>query len=145
MALPSDFIAVLQHNIGFHVIIALLVVSIVSCSIAKCSLKPRQTDYQWEYPVAQAICNLYFHPLCKFPNPKLWAASQLPFVYCLLTGKLVRREREFYEKYGEIIRLAPDEVSFASEAAWNDIYTFRRGHKRALRDKTFYIGERSYQ
>jgi cytochrome P450 len=91
----------------------------------------------------QAIYNLYFHPLSKFPGPKLWAASRLPFIYCLLTGKLVKRERQFYEKYGEVIRLAPDEVSFANEQAWNDIYSFRRGHKRAGRDKAYYIGESS--
>jgi hypothetical protein len=64
----------------------------------------------------------------------------LPFIYCLLTGKLTRREREFHDKYGDIIRLAPDEVSFANEQAWNDIYAFRRGHKRAARDKVYYIG-----
>ena len=62
-------------------------------------------------------------------------------MFNLLTGKLVERERQFHEKYGEIIRLAPDEVSFASEQAWNDIYAFRRGHKRAGRDKAYYIGE----
>ncbi len=64
----------------------------------------------------------------------------MPFIYCLLTGKLVKRERELHEKYGEIIRLAPDEVSFANEEAWNDIYNFRRGHKRAVRDKAYYVG-----
>ena len=50
------------------------------------------------------------------------------------------REREFHEKYGDIIRLAPDEISFADEQAWNDIYAFRRGHKRAARDKAYYLG-----
>ena len=62
-------------------------------------------------------------------------------MFSLLTGKLVKRERQFHEKYGEVVRLAPDEVSFASEQAWNDIYTFRRGHKRALRDKAYYMGQ----
>lgn len=90
------------------------------------------------------IYNLYFHPLKDFPGPKLWAASRLPFVYSLLTGKLVKRERQFHEKYGEIIRLAPDEVSFASEQAWNDIYAFRRANKRAGRDKAYYIGNCPY-
>ncbi|CAG8953633.1 hypothetical protein HYFRA_00010092 [Hymenoscyphus fraxineus] len=90
------------------------------------------------YPTFNAVYNLYFHPLSKHPGPKLWAASRLPFIYCLVTGKLVQREREFHEKYGDFLRLAPDEVSFASEEAWNDIYTFRKGHKRALRDKRYY-------
>ncbi|KAI4266000.1 MAG: hypothetical protein L6R38_009020 [Xanthoria sp. 2 TBL-2021] len=91
------------------------------------------------HPAAQAIYNLYFHPLSKFPGPKLCAASRLPFIYCLLTGKLTQREREFHKKYGDFLRLAPDEVSFASEEAWADIYTYRPGHKRALRDKAYYI------
>lgn len=58
----------------------------------------------------------------------------------MLTGQLVRREREIHEKYGEVVRLAPDEISFANEQAWTDIYTARRGHKRAQRDKAYYIG-----
>ncbi|KAI4156798.1 MAG: hypothetical protein L6R39_001020 [Caloplaca ligustica] len=57
----------------------------------------------------------------------------------MLTGQLVRREREIHEKYGEVVRLAPDEISFANEQAWTDIYTARRGHKRAQRDKAYYI------
>lgn len=94
-----------------------------------------------KYPIASAIYNLYFHPLARrLPGPKLWAASRLPFVYCLLTGQLIRRQREWHEEYGDIIRLAPDEVSFANKEAWDDIYTFRRGHKRALRDKVFATG-----
>ncbi|KAF7877056.1 uncharacterized protein EAF02_008276 [Botrytis sinoallii] len=87
------------------------------------------------YPISSAIYNIYFHPLAKFPGPKLWTASRLPFIYYLLTGQLVKKVKEFHDIYGEFYRLAPDEVSFASEQAWNDIYTFRRGHKRALRDK----------
>ncbi|KAI4263581.1 MAG: hypothetical protein L6R42_001281 [Xanthoria sp. 1 TBL-2021] len=66
------------------------------------------------YPATQAIYNLYFHPLSKFPGPKLYAASRLPFIYCLLTGKLTQREREFHKKYGDFLRLTPDEVSFAT-------------------------------
>jgi hypothetical protein len=84
---------------------------------------------------------VYFHPLSKFPGPKLWAASRLPFIYCLITGQLIHREKQFHEKYGDFFRLAPDEVSFANEEAWNDIYAFRPGHKRTLRDKAYYIGK----
>jgi len=105
-----------------------------------CSSAEYSTTKTIQYPIIQTIINLYFHPLSKFPGPKLWAASRLPFIYCLLTGKLVKREREFHERYGEIIRLAPDEISFANEEAWNEIYSFRPGHKRAVRDKAYYVG-----
>lgn len=93
------------------------------------------------YPIGAAIYNLYFHPLAgRFPGPKLWAASRLPFVHALLTGRLVQRQREIHEKYGDVVRLAPDEVSFSNEESWDDIYSFRRGHKRAVRDKAFFSG-----
>jgi hypothetical protein len=84
------------------------------------------------------VYNLCFHPLARrFPGPKLWAASRLPYIFALMTGNLVRRQREFHEIYGHHVRIAPDEVSFSDEQSWNDIYAFRKGHKRALRDKTF--------
>ena len=35
--------------------------------------------------------------------------------------------------------MAPDEISFASEEAWNDIYAWRKGHKRAIRDPAFSV------
>ncbi|KAF1998139.1 putative RNA polymerase II mediator complex component Srb8 [Amniculicola lignicola CBS 123094] len=90
------------------------------------------------YLAANFVYNLYFHPLARrFPGPKLWAASRLPYIYALMTGNLVRRHREFHKTYGHHVRIAPDEVSFSDEQSWNDIYAFRKGHKRALRDKTF--------
>ena len=33
------------------------------------------------------------------------------------------------ERYGEIVRAAPNEISFANPEAWNDIYCLREGHK----------------
>lgn len=95
------------------------------------------------YPVSNLFYNLYFHPLAKFPGPKLWAVSRLPFVFNLLRGNLIKRQRQLHEKYGPILRMAPDEISFANEEAWNDIYAWRKGHKRALRDPAFAIAPES--
>lgn len=89
------------------------------------------------YPISQAVYNLWFHPLAKHPGPKPWAASRIPFVYNLLSGTLIRRQRQLHEQYGPVIRIAPDEISFATEDAWQDIYAWRAGHKRALRDPAF--------
>jgi hypothetical protein len=91
------------------------------------------------YPLTKFTCNLYFHPLAKFPGPKLWAISRVPFAYSLLSGGLVKRSRELHERYGPVFRMAPDELSFASEEAWNDIYAWRKGHKRSYRDPAFYV------
>ena len=91
------------------------------------------------YPLYQAIYNVFFHPLAKIPGPRAWSASRIPFTYNLLSGTLVKRQRQFHEQYGPVFRMAPDEVSFASEEAWTDIYAWRKGHKRAIRDPAFSV------
>jgi len=91
------------------------------------------------YPLFTIIYNLCFHPLARFPGPKLWAISRLPFVVNLLHGSLIKRQRQLHEQYGDVVRMAPDEISFANEEAWNDIYSWRKGHKRALRDPAFAV------
>ena len=138
MALLNDIFGTLKSSVTLQIAVALSAILLVSAGCRK--IPQLNLTESSQYPACQAVINLYFHPLSKFPGPKLWAVSRLPFIYSLLTGQLTRREREFHEKYGDIIRLAPDEVSFANEQAWNDIYTFRRGHKRAVRDKAYYIG-----
>ena len=90
---------------------------------------------------ARCIYNLYFHPLSRLPGPKLWAASRLPFIYHLLRATLVKRKRTLHEKYGGVIRVAPDEVSFATVEAYDDIYVRRAGHKRPPRDSTLFFGK----
>ena len=58
----------------------------------------------------------------------------------MLTAKLIHDQQRIHEQYGDVVRIAPDEVSFAKEEAWDDIYSFRRGHKRALRDPCVQVG-----
>jgi hypothetical protein len=45
-----------------------------------------------------------------------------------------------HEKYGDVVRVAPNELSFAGEEAWRDIYTHRPGHKEARKDPIWYMG-----
>lgn len=42
-----------------------------------------------------------------------------------------------HEKYGEVVRIAPDELSFISPGAWNDIYGIKSG-KSFVRDPKWY-------
>ena len=87
------------------------------------------------------VYNLYFHPLSKFPGPKLWAATQLPYIISLVSGRLVVNQQRLHEAYGDVIRLGPNEVSFAKEEAWHDIYNHRPGHKDVLKDEIWYRGD----
>ncbi|CAG8951904.1 hypothetical protein HYFRA_00005708 [Hymenoscyphus fraxineus] len=74
------------------------------------------------YLCMSAIYNLYFHPLAKFPGPKLWAISRIPFITEMLGGNLPFRIKSLHDEYGTIVRVAPDELSFIDSAAWKDIY-----------------------
>lgn len=75
--------------------------------------------------VGTAIYNVYFHPLSKFPGPKLAAATPLPFVRRLLNGRWVEWTNELHTTYGEVVRIHPDELSFVGASAWRDIFTGR--------------------
>ena len=73
------------------------------------------------------LSNLYFHPLSRFPGPRTWAITRLPYVGVLRRGDLVQRTKELHDKYGDVVRLAPDELSFISAEAWQDIYGHHQG------------------
>ncbi|CAG8981871.1 hypothetical protein HYALB_00009547 [Hymenoscyphus albidus] len=84
------------------------------------------------------VFNLYFHPLAKFPGPILWRVSRIPYAVSLLRGNLVKDQLEIHRKYGEVVRLAPNEISFTKEEAWHDIYTNRVGHQNPTKDPVWY-------
>ncbi|KAJ6153535.1 monooxygenase [Penicillium chermesinum] len=74
------------------------------------------------YYVATAIYILYFHPLSRFPGPKLWLITRIPNARSLANGQLMHRIRQFHELYGPVVRWAPNELSFIDGQAWKDIY-----------------------
>lgn len=82
----------------------------------------------------QAIYNVYFHPLAKVPGPRTWSATRLPFVWALLRGTIVHDFEKLHQIYGPVLRVAPDEVTFALEEAWVDILQPRSGSRQFLKD-----------
>ena len=71
--------------------------------------------------------NLYRHPLSRFPGPRLWAISGIPYVWTLIKGDLTHCTHELHQRYGPIVRLAPKELSFIDGQAWRDIYDHHQG------------------
>lgn len=67
------------------------------------------------------VYNVYFHPLRGFPGPFWMRASRVSYCYHLLRGGLTYRVLELHRRYGEVVRVAPDELVFASAAAWRDL------------------------
>lgn len=82
----------------------------------------------------KVVYNVYFHPLAKVPGPRTWSATRLPFVWALLRGTIVHDFEKLHKIYGPVLRVAPDEVTFASEEAWVDILQPRSGSRQFLKD-----------
>jgi hypothetical protein len=79
------------------------------------------------------------HPLRKFPGPQLAAWSDIPYCYWLLCGRQPYVLLRLHEKYGPVVRIAPNELSFNTAASWKDIYGYRPGHKPFIKGG-FYDG-----
>ena len=88
----------------------------------------------------KAIYNIYFHSLAKIPGPRTWSASRLPFIRALLKGTIIQDLQKLHQKYGPVLRIAPDEVTFAQPEAWNDILQPQPG-KQFLKDPTWWSAQ----
>ncbi len=71
------------------------------------------------YAWLKVITHAFFGPLSKIPGPKLWAISRLPRMYMEWQGEEAAGVAALHKKFGPVVRLAPNEVSFAGGAqAW---------------------------
>jgi cytochrome P450 len=74
--------------------------------------------------VSVAAYNLVFHPLRRFPGSLLSRATIFPNSLHCLRGDFHTWNAAQHAKYGPIVRIAPDIISFTSNA-WKDIYASR--------------------
>ncbi|KAJ5947552.1 hypothetical protein N7466_000567 [Penicillium verhagenii] len=91
------------------------------------------------YAVVLGIYNIYFHPLRKYPGPRLWAASILPSLWYSTHGELVYKLTELHERFGHVVRIAPDEVAYIGQEAQKDIYAFGGGSGPFTKSPDFYF------
>ncbi|KAI1879069.1 hypothetical protein JX265_003246 [Neoarthrinium moseri] len=73
------------------------------------------------YWLSWCVYALYFHPASKYPGPKLAAVSEVWYVWRTLSGKEQSIMRRVHEKYGPVVRIAPNELSFDSVQSMRDI------------------------
>jgi cytochrome P450 len=83
--------------------------------------------------VIRIVYNLYFHPLSRYPGPKLWAAFDVARTIGRMGGYIDFQIAEEHRKHGEVVRIGVDELSFINPSAWKDIY----GHGHAELRKYF--------
>ncbi|KAK3938549.1 cytochrome P450 monooxygenase [Diplogelasinospora grovesii] len=78
------------------------------------------------YLLLTAIYNIYFHPLRIYPGPKFRAAFLFPYILAFLTGQSALSAARMHAMYGEIVRVAPNRLSYTDPQAYRDI----RGHRK---------------
>lgn len=83
--------------------------------------------------LTKAIRNVYWHPLSRFPGPRLYAACRLPYIFFAFTGRLAVQHHELHKRYGRIVRTAPNELSFIEASAWKTIHAPHAGRHTAFR------------
>ncbi|KAF2439282.1 benzoate 4-monooxygenase cytochrome-like protein P450 [Karstenula rhodostoma CBS 690.94] len=72
--------------------------------------------------ISKVLYNIYLHPLRTYPGPKLWAATRLTWTHAIQSGQYHLKLHELHTRYGPVVRIAPDELSYITPEALKDIY-----------------------
>jgi hypothetical protein len=75
--------------------------------------------------------------LRKYPGPKLWAASSLPWGFAFHHGYYHDIILALHRKYGRIIRIGPNQLSYDIPEAWDDIYSRSKHHAENPKPKWY--------
>ncbi|KAF2867458.1 cytochrome P450 [Massariosphaeria phaeospora] len=85
-----------------------------------------------------ATYNLFLHPLAAFPGPLLGRASLLWRYKNSATGKIHLAIAAQHRQHGPIVRISPNELSFASVASYRVIYGHASHGAPTMRKSSFY-------
>jgi cytochrome P450 len=84
--------------------------------------------------VLRILYNVFLHPLRLFPGPWYAKASLAWFGYRGAKGDHWHAVHKLHLKYGPVVHIAPDELSFIDARAWKDIYGHRPGNSELSKD-----------
>ncbi|KAL4796818.1 cytochrome P450 [Aspergillus venezuelensis] len=85
------------------------------------------------YRFIVVIYNLTLHPLRQILGPWTWSATRLPFHIALVRGTIIHDIQSLHKKYGPVLRIAPNEVTFAHPNAYAAILQPRPGQPQFLK------------
>ncbi|OQE11805.1 hypothetical protein PENVUL_c002G00935 [Penicillium vulpinum] len=92
------------------------------------------------------IYRLFFHPLARFPGPKLAAATHLYGAYWSLVkgGQYTLILPELHRKYGPIVRTYPNELHIHDIDAYNEVFCVGTQFDKDRRFYNYPLGEGSH-
>ena len=71
---------------------------------------------------AYAAYNRFFHPLAKVPGPFLAGITPLWLVWQCMHQRRPRLDIQLHKRYGDIVRITPDEIIFANPEYFKAVY-----------------------
>lgn len=77
--------------------------------------------------LSERLLTLQHNSLASYPGPKLWAFSNFPNSIGRIQGLMWIRLKDAHNKYGPIVRSAPNELSFITPEVWADVYAKKPG------------------
>ncbi|OCK76204.1 benzoate 4-monooxygenase cytochrome P450 [Lepidopterella palustris CBS 459.81] len=81
------------------------------------------------YLLVTGLYNITLHPLNKYPGPRSYAFSRAFWSYISISGKSVFHLNELHDKYGPVVRIGPNELSYIDARAWKEVYGSQPGGK----------------
>lgn len=88
----------------------------------------------------QLLYNVFFHPLRNYPGPPLAKLSVLWKLLGNLQGRKAHRIHEAHLRYGPVVRVAPNELSFSEPTAVKEIYS----SSAFAKEQRFYFAKRIF-
>ncbi|KAE8380515.1 cytochrome P450, partial [Aspergillus bertholletiae] len=85
--------------------------------------------------VAYVIYQCYFHPLACYPGPLLARFTNLWRLFTFFGGQLHLTEQHLHDKYGHVVRVAPNWLSFSDLQDFDAIY----GFNKSVEKDDFYV------
>jgi cytochrome P450 len=74
------------------------------------------------YLIGVIVYRIYFHPLAKFPGPFLGKFSEWYAWKSIVQQDRTYMQHNFIKRYGSPVRVATNDLVFADEKSWTDIY-----------------------
>lgn len=74
------------------------------------------------YQISRILYNIFLHPLAKFPGPLLRSGFYVFNYWEELRGVQAKKALALHDRYGPVVRIGPDSLSFNTANAWKGTF-----------------------